>query len=267
MVIFVGIMLSVFQQAVGINAVLYFAPRIFETMGMANPMVQTVLMGVVNILFTLLAVFTVEKMGTQTAAYFRFCRYGDRSFRCGYVQRRNRTAGNNIRYQHHGLQRFVHVQLGTYLLGTDCRNLPEHHPWRCGSHCGGIPMDFQLIVSSTFLPMYNMRIGEMGDKFGHMFAYALYGIICVAAALFVWKLVPETKGKTLEDMTKLWKKRNKSAGISIRQNIKGCAIHLKGIAQPFVSEVPDFWCLPPGGTAHTIRWYDDFHLMVRRVPY
>ena len=136
MVIFIGIMLSVFQQAVGINAVLYFAPRIFETMGMANPMVQTVLMGVVNILFTLLAVFT--------AAYFRLCRYGDRSFRCGYVQRRNRTAGNNIRYQHHGLQRFIHVQLGTYLLGTDCRNLPEHHPWRCGSHCGGIPMDFQL---------------------------------------------------------------------------------------------------------------------------
>ena len=66
---------------------------------------------------------------------------------------------------------------------------------------------FNFIVSSTFLPMYNMRLGEMGDKFGHMFAYALYGIICVAAALFVWKLVPETKGKTLEDMTKLWKKK------------------------------------------------------------
>ena len=65
MVIFIGIMLSVFQQAVGINAVLYFAPRIFETMGMANPMVQTVLMGVVNILFTLLAVFTVEKWGRK----------------------------------------------------------------------------------------------------------------------------------------------------------------------------------------------------------
>lgn len=60
MVIFIGIMLSVFQQAVGINAVLYFAPRIFESMGMGNPMVQTVFMGIVNILFTLLAVFTVE---------------------------------------------------------------------------------------------------------------------------------------------------------------------------------------------------------------
>lgn len=53
MVIFIGIMLSVFQQAVGINAVLYFAPRIFESMGMGNPMMQTVIMGIINILFTL----------------------------------------------------------------------------------------------------------------------------------------------------------------------------------------------------------------------
>ena len=60
MCIFIGIMLSVFQQAVGINAVLYYAPRIFQDMGMDNPMVQTVIMGVVNITFTLLAVFTVE---------------------------------------------------------------------------------------------------------------------------------------------------------------------------------------------------------------
>ena len=46
--------------------------------------------------------------------------------------------------------------------------------------------------------MYNMSLGDMGDKFGHMFSYGLYGIICVVAALFVGKLVPETKGKTLE---------------------------------------------------------------------
>ena len=42
-----------------------------------------------------------------------------------------------------------------------------------------------------------------------MFAYSLYGIICLLAALFVWKSVPETKGKTLEDMTALWKNRLK----------------------------------------------------------
>ena len=64
-VIFIGCMLSVFQQIVGINAVLYFAPRIFESMGMGNPMTQTVLMGVVNISFTLVAIFTVEKLGRK----------------------------------------------------------------------------------------------------------------------------------------------------------------------------------------------------------
>lgn len=66
---------------------------------------------------------------------------------------------------------------------------------------------FNFIVSSTFLPMYNMSAGDMGDKFGHMFVYGLYGAICIIAAIFVWKLVPETKGKTLEDMTRLWKER------------------------------------------------------------
>ena len=49
--------------------------------------------------------------------------------------------------------------------------------------------------------------GRHGIAFGHWFTYGLYGIICIVAAIFVWKLVPETKGKTLEDMTKLWKNR------------------------------------------------------------
>lgn len=49
----------------------------------------------------------------------------------------------------------------------------------------------------------------MGDKFGHCFVYAMYGVICIVAAIFVYRLVPETKGKTLEDMTKLWSKKNK----------------------------------------------------------
>ena len=63
--IFIGIMLSVFQQAVGINAVLYYAPRIFGDMGMENPMVITVFMGIINLLFTLVAIFTVEKWGRK----------------------------------------------------------------------------------------------------------------------------------------------------------------------------------------------------------
>ncbi len=207
MVIFIGIMLSVFQQAVGINAVLYFAPRIFETMGMANPMVQTVLMGVVNILFTLLAVFTVEKWGRKPLLISGSVGMAIGAFgvaMCNVVT--GLPAIISV------ISIMVYSASFMFSWGPICWVLiAEIFPNTIRGAAVAIAVAFQwifnFIVSSTFLPMYNMRLGEMGDKFGHMFAYALYGIICVAAALFVWKLVPETKGKTLEDMTKLWKKK------------------------------------------------------------
>lgn len=68
---------------------------------------------------------------------------------------------------------------------------------------------FNFIVSSTFVPLYNMSMGDMGESFGHFFVYALYGTICVAAAFFVSRMVPETKGKSLEEITKLWAKKEK----------------------------------------------------------
>lgn len=207
MVIFIGIMLSVFQQAVGINAVLYFAPRIFGTMGMGNPMVQTVIMGVINILFTLLAVFTVEKWGRKPLLISGSVGMAVGAFgvaMCNVVP---------------GLPPIlpvvcIMVYSASFMFswGPICWVLiAEIFPNTIRGAVVAIAVAFQwifnFIVSSTFVPMYNMSVGDMGDKFGHMFAYALYGIICVIAAIFVWKLVPETKGKTLEDMTNLWKKK------------------------------------------------------------
>lgn len=207
LVIFIGIMLSVFQQAVGINAVLYFAPRIFETMGMGNPMVQTVIMGIINILFTLLAVFTVEKWGRKPLLI---------SGSIGMAIGAFGVALCNIVGGLPAIVSVVSIMVYSacfmFSWGPICWVLiAEIFPNTIRGAAVAIAVAFQwifnFIVSSTFLPMYNMRLGEMGDKFGHMFAYALYGIICVIAAIFVWKLVPETKGKTLEDMSKLWKNR------------------------------------------------------------
>ena len=207
LVIFVGIMLSVFQQIVGINAVLYFAPRIFSSMGMGNPMVQTVLMGVINILFTLLAVFTVEKWGRKPLLI-----YGSIGMALGAFG----VALSNIVAGMPAIVAVVSIMVYSasfmFSWGPICWVLiAEIFPNTIRGAAVAVAVAFQwifnFIVSSTFLPMYNMRLGEMGDKFGHMFAYALYGIICIVAAVFVWKLVPETKGKTLEEMNNLWKKK------------------------------------------------------------
>lgn len=207
MVIFIGIMLSVFQQAVGINAVLYFAPRIFGTMGMGNPMVQTVIMGIINILFTLLAVFTVEKWGRKPLLI---------SGSVGMAVGAFGVAMCNVVPGLPPILPVISIMVYSasfmFSWGPICWVLiAEIFPNTIRGAAVAIAVAFQwifnFIVSSTFVPMYNMSVGDMGDKFGHMFAYALYGIICVIAAIFVWKLVPETKGKTLEDMTDLWKKK------------------------------------------------------------
>ena len=168
--IFVGIMLSVFQQAVGINAVLYYAPRIFGDMGMDDPMMLTVFMGIINISFTLVAVFTVEKWGRKPLLIS-----GSLGMALGAIG--------------------VAITFGNESLAAVA--IAVAFQWI-----------FNFIVSSTFVPMFNMHLTE-GDDFGHWFTYGLYGFICLVAALFVWKMVPETKGKTLEDMTAMWKNRKK----------------------------------------------------------
>lgn len=207
LVIFVGIMLSVFQQAVGINAVLYFAPRIFETMGMSSPMVQTVFMGIVNLLFTLLAVFTVERLGRRPLLITGSIGMAIGAFGVACC---NLVSGLPPILSVVSIM--VYSASFMFSWGPICWVLiAEIFPNTIRGAAVAIAVAFQwifnFIVSSTFLPMYNMSAGDMGEKFGHMFAYGLYGIICILAALFVWKLVPETKGKTLEDMSNLWKSK------------------------------------------------------------
>ncbi|MBD5343375.1 MAG: D-xylose transporter XylE [Bacteroides sp.] len=210
MVVFVGVMLSVFQQAVGINAVLYYAPRIFESMNMGNPMVQTVIMGIVNISFTLVAVFTVEKLGRKPLLI-----WGSIGMAIGAL---GVCLSNLVEVAPIVPVVSIMVYSASFMFswGPICWVLiSEIFPNTIRSQAVAIAVAFQwifnFIVSSSFVPMYNMQLGDMGSSFGHVFVYALYGIICVIAAWFVYKLVPETKGKTLEDMTELWRKRDEIA--------------------------------------------------------
>jgi len=203
--VFIGIMLSVFQQVVGINAVLYYAPRIFGDMGMTNPMVNTVVMGVVNILFTLVAIFTVERLGRKPLLIT-----GSLGMALG-------AFGVALTFGHAGLEAVTMISIMLYSAcfmfswGPICWVLiAEIFPNTIRGAAVAIAVAFQwifnFIVSSTFVPMFNMHL-TAGDDFGHWFTYGLYGVLCVVAAIFVWRLVPETKGKSLEDMSRLWRKQ------------------------------------------------------------
>ena len=199
-VIFIGCMLSVFQQFVGINAVLYFAPRIFESMGMGNPMTQTVLMGIVNISFTLVAIFTVEKLGRKPLLIT-----GSLGMAIGAIGVALADAVPGIPGIVGVLSIMIYSASFMFSWGPICWVLiSEIFPNTIRGAAVAIAVAFQwisnFIVSSTFVPLYT---------WSPAFTYGMYAFFCILAALFVWKLVPETKGKTLEDMTALWRNRQK----------------------------------------------------------
>ena len=196
-VIVIGILLSVFQQAIGINAVLYYAPRIFENAGAeGGGMMQTVIMGIVNIVFTLVAIFTVDRFGRKPLLIIGSIGMAVGAFAVAMCD------SMGIKGIVPVLSVIVYAAFFMMSWGPICWVLiSEIFPNTIRGKAVAIAVAFQwifnYIISSTFPALYD---------FSPMFAYSLYGIICVAAAFFVWRWVPETKGKTLEDMSKLWRK-------------------------------------------------------------
>lgn len=197
-VLIIGILLSVFQQAVGINVVLYYAPTIFKGLGFGNDaaMWQTVIMGIVNIIFTLVAIFTVDKFGRKPLLII-----GSTGMAIGMF-----AIGALAHFQIIGVSTLIFIVIYTAAFmmswGPICWVLiSEIFPNTIRGKAVAIAVAAQwianFVVSSTFPSL---------EAFSITFTYILYGVMSVLSALFVWKMVPETKGKTLEDMSKLWKK-------------------------------------------------------------
>ncbi|MDR1724467.1 MAG: D-xylose transporter XylE [Tannerella sp.] len=198
LVVIIGILLSVFQQAIGINAVLYFAPRIFDSVGVeGGGMMQTVIMGIVNILFTVVAIVTVDKFGRKPLLIIGSIGMAVGAFAVAlcdnFAVKGIVPALSVIVYS-----AFFMMSWGPICWVLISEIFPNTIRGKAVAIAVAAQWIFNYIVSSTFPPLYD---------FSPMLAYGLYGVMCVFAALFVWKLVPETKGKTLEDMTRLWKKR------------------------------------------------------------
>jgi SP family xylose:H+ symportor-like MFS transporter len=204
LIIFVGVMLSAFQQFVGINVVLYYAPEIFKTMGAATDaaLLQQIVVGAVNLSFTVLAIFTVDKFGRRPLMIIG-----------ALVMAVSMLVLGTTFYTHSvGMGSLVCMLVYTagfaMSWGPVCWVLlAEIFPNSIRSTVMSIAVAAQWIanflVSWTF-PMLDKN-QYLTDTFNHGMAYWLYGLMGILAALFIWKFVPETKGKTLEEMENFWK--------------------------------------------------------------
>lgn len=204
-VIVIGVFLSVFQQFVGINVVLYYAPEIFKSMGSGTDtaLLQTIIVGGVNLLFTVIAIQTVDKYGRKPLMIIGAIGMAISMFAIGTAF----FAGS--------LGIFTLICMLIYVASFAMSwgpvawvLLSEMFPNNIRGKALAVAVAAQWIsnylVSWTF-PMMDKN-SYLIETFNHGFAYWIYGLMGLLATLFVWKYVPETKEKTLEEIEKIWEK-------------------------------------------------------------
>ncbi|WP_436418187.1 D-xylose transporter XylE [Petrimonas sulfuriphila] len=198
MVILIGVLLSVFQQFVGINVALYYAPRIFESMGAAKDasMLQTIIMGFVNVVFTVVAILTVDKWGRKPLLITGSVGMAIGMFAISSLSY-NEIIGISTLV-------FIIIYTASFMMswGPICWVLiSEIFPNKIRGQAVAVAVAAQwaanYLISSTYPAMM---------EYSGALTYGFYGLMAVISALFVWKMVPETKGKSLEEMESLWKK-------------------------------------------------------------
>ena len=145
LLIFIGIMLSVFQQFVGINVVLYYATDIFKGMGLTTnaSLFQTIIVGAVNLVFTVVAILTVDQIRPQAAADHRSAGDGGEHDCAGHGLLAGRQ-GHGCADRHAGLYRRFCRFLGAGDLGAPERDLPQPDSRQGHGRGRGGAMDRQL---------------------------------------------------------------------------------------------------------------------------
>jgi len=201
-IIIIGLLLSVFQQFVGINVVLYYAPEIFKGMGMKTDasMLQTIIVGIINLIFTVIAIFTVDKFGRKKLMFIGSVIMAVSMIGLGTVLYSQDTGMAALLLMLLYIAAFA-VSWGpvTWVL------LSEIFPNKIkGAMAIAVAVQWlaNLLVSWTF-PMMNNNT-YLTETFHNGFAYWVYGIMAVLSGIFILKFVPETKGKTLEEMEQIW---------------------------------------------------------------
>lgn len=204
-VIVIGILLSAFQQLMGINVVLYYAPEVFKNLGAStdSALLQTIIVGIINLSFTTIAIFTVDKLGRKPLQII-----GAIGMAIGMI-----TLGTTFFLQLPAIialtSMLFYIASFAISWGPVCWVLlSEIFPNSIRSKALSIAVAAQWItnylVSWTF-PIMDKNT-YLVSHFNNGFAYWLYGVISVVAAIFIWKWLPETKGKSLEELEQFWNK-------------------------------------------------------------
>ncbi len=229
-IIIIGTVLSALQQFTGINAVLYYGADIFEQalgFGQEDVLKQQILLATVNLIFTFIAMYAVDKFGRKPllmiggfGMLIGFLVMGFTLFFSDYST--INSAGIPSISQTEGIISLIGVLIfiGAFAMSMGpvvWVILSEIFPNKIRSVAMSIAVAAQWLanyfVSQTFPMIVESDANKLqvdGGVWNNALPYFLFSVFIVIIIVFVWKFIPETKGKTLEEMETLFVKENKN---------------------------------------------------------
>ncbi|MGB6308865.1 MAG: D-xylose transporter XylE [Steroidobacteraceae bacterium] len=220
LVIVAGVMLSVFQQFVGINAVLYYAPLMFKNLGAStdSALWQTVIVGLANVIFTVVAILTVDRLGRKPLLIIGGVVMGLAMLTLGFQFQANAVGTGPLIAAIAYIAGFA-LSWGpvTWVL------LSEMFPNSVKNRAMAIAVAAQWIANLFVSWSFKILIGNstLNALFNHGFPYWVYGGMSFLAAAFVYFYVPETKRRTLEEIQHLWTRGGAQATAAVKQPAAG----------------------------------------------
>ncbi|WP_158734547.1 sugar porter family MFS transporter [Alteribacillus sp. YIM 98480] len=196
LVLVVGMTLAVLQQFIGINIIMYYAPRIFATLGadQSTSMFQTILVGAIGVVVSLIAVRLIDRQGRKFLLLFgsagcAICLLAVASLFFLGIQ------GISTLIFILGFVAVFQMTWGPVAWVVISELFPTKIRGQAVAIAVTLVWGANLAASSTFPPL-NDALGTG--------AFIIYGLISTFAFFFVLKFVPETKNKSLEEIEKIW---------------------------------------------------------------
>ena len=196
-----GSAIAILGQFMGVNAVLYYGPKIFSEAGFDNPMFSTVLVGVVNMVTTVLAVFIIDRVGRKQLIYWGvsgmiICLLAIGTY---FAWGPQLGLGNGFMLTFFLAYVFccaISISAVVFVLLSEM--YPNSVRGRAMSIAG-----FALWIG-TYL------IGQLTPVllgWSQAGTFFIFAACCIPYMLIMWKVIPETTGKTLEDIEQYWNNR------------------------------------------------------------
>ena len=196
----IAIVLAVFQQITGINAILYYAPRIFEGAGFErmSAIGQSTLVGLVNMLFTVVAIVLADKVGRRPLLLVATGGMGVSLVLLGAAFRFPVLPASALLLIILLYIAFFASAMGPLVWVV----MAEIFPIKVR----GAAMGLATLILWFADFVVTLTFPVLSDRFHPSTAFWIYAAMCALDLVFMWFFLPETKGKTLEEIERGWLK-------------------------------------------------------------